>query len=306
MAAWGGGGAGTCWLRCLGATLLVLASAGAGPAGAQEAGEPLVTSFDVGLAYDDNVARGKDDERRRPDSVLNVNLNMRRFYAIDENSRWVVTWFAGADAFLEYTRLGRVFGGAKAEYQYRPSAAFDAPTQALFAQFSGDQYDSAVRRGYRIALGASVLLPITDRILLFGAYTHSRRDAKSAVFDSAENSLRVNLDYGLSRSGTLYLGAEYRAGDIVSSGPASLANLDIAKWLVRDDAFSDGQVFAYRFEGQTVIATTGYNFAFDTNNAVDFALRYAVSRPDDMPAFAGAVRARYEVGQFFAAYLRSF
>jgi hypothetical protein len=152
----------------------------------------------------------------------------------------------------------------------------------------------------------SVLQPLTDRILVFGAYAHSRREARSAVFDSAENSLRVNLDYALSRSDTLYLGAEYRVGDIVSSGPASLANLDIAKWLVRDDAFSDGQVFAYRFDGRTAIATAGYNFAIDTNNAVDFALRYAVSRPDDKPTFAGAVRARYEVGQFFAAYLRSF
>ena len=289
-----------------GLVLLALGAAAAFPAIAQEAQAPLVTSVDVGLSYDDNVRRSKDGETHFTDSVLNVNLNRRLFYPIDENARWVVTWFAGADAFRENTELSRVFGGIKAERQYRPSADFDAPTLALFGQVAGDYYGSLLRRGYRAAVGTSALLPITDRIMTFGALTYSRRDAESAVFDSAETALRVNFDYAVTASTTLYLGAEYRVGDLVSSGPASLANLDIAKWIVRDDAFTDGQVFAYRFEGQAAIATVGWNIAMNARNALDFAFRMAVARPDEMPGYPGAVRARYEVRQFFATYLRTF
>lgn len=302
----GGGGIDSSKARRVGLVLLALGMAPAFPAIGQEVQDPLITSLDVGFSYDDNVRRSKDGETRFADSVLNVNLNKRLFYPIDENARWVVTWFAGADAFRENTSLGRVFGGGKAEYQYRSSAEFYTPTQAVFGQISGDQYDSELRRGYRVAVGISVLQPITDRIVLFGALTHSQRDAKSAVFDSAEDSLRMNLDYALTGSSTLYLGGEYRIGDIVSSGPASLANLDIAKWLVRDDAFNGGQVFAYRFDGQTAIVTVGWNIAMDERNALDFTFRRAVSRPDETPGFAGAVRSRYDVRQFFATYLRSF
>lgn len=302
-----GGGAGSrVGRRVCVLLLVVLGVAPAPPAGAQDAPEPLITAFDVGLSYDDNVARAKDDEASLADSVLNLNLHKRDFYPAGTNARWVVALFAGADAFRAYSKLSRIFGGAKLEFQYRPSGEFGAPTLGLFAQVAGDQYESVLRRGYRVAVGASALLPITDRIMVFGAVTHAQRDTRSKVFEGAETSLRVNLDYALSRSSTLYLGAEYRKGDIVSSGPPTLANLNIAKWLVQDDAFVDRQYFAYRFEGRTAIASIGYNAAFGTNEALDFAFRQALSKPDDTAGFAGAVRSRYEVRQFFASYLKNF
>jgi hypothetical protein len=302
-----GGGTGSRLGGRVGAFSLVLfAVALAPPALAQEAHEPFITAFDIGLSYDDNVARAKEDEPSLADHVLNVGLHRRAFYPAGTNTRWVVVLSAGADVHLEYKKLSRAFGSAKLEFQYRPSAGFGAPTLGLFAQVAGDHYDSVLRRGYRVAGGASVVLPITDRIQAFAAVSRTERDARSRVFEGGETSLRVNLDYAVSRSSTLYLGAEYRRGDIVSSGPPSLANLNIAKWLVQDDAFAERQYFAYRFEGRTAIASVGYNVALGANEALDFALRQAVSEPDDMPGFAGAVRSQYEVRQFFVSYLKNF
>ena len=41
----------------------------------------------------------------------------------------------------------------------------------------------------------------------------------------SDNSIRGNVDYALGDNGILYLGAEYRKGDIVSTGPVSYTHL---------------------------------------------------------------------------------
>jgi len=273
---------------------------------AQEGEVPWVTDFDAGLARDDNVARARDGERSLSDNIFSLNLRRREILPAGAHTRWIATLFAGGEVFAEYTKLSRAFGGAKLEFQYRASGEFDVPTYSLFAQLAGEQYGSALRRGQRGAVGVSMLKPVTDRIALFGALAHAQRNAKSKVFDGAETSVRANLDYALSRHATVYLGGEYREGDVVTSGPASLANVNIAKWLAPDDAFAEDQYFAYRFDGSTAILTLGYNVATETHSAFDFAFRQVLTRAEATPGFAGAGRARYEVRQFFVSYLKSF
>ena len=114
-----------------------------------------------------------------------------------------------------------------------------------------------MRDGYRLSAGVSVRQPLSDRINVFAALAHNRRYANSAVFDTRDNSLRVNFDYALSDTGTLYLGTEYRRGDIVSTSRPSLENVSIAKVLAQDDAFAGGQLVSYRLDGRTVLWEAG-------------------------------------------------
>ena len=63
---------------------------------------------------------------------------------------------------------------------------------------------------------------------LFGSLAENWRNANSRVFDGRDTSVQVAADYRFDWGG-LYVGGEYRRGDVVSTGPETLANLDLAK-----------------------------------------------------------------------------
>jgi hypothetical protein len=194
----------------------------------------------------------------------------------------------------------------RGEIQYRPSGDFFAPTFALTGRLVGEQYNSAMRRGWRSMVGANVLQPLTDRMQLFGAVEFEARNAKSAVFDGHSRSARLNLDYALSDKSTLYLGGEYRRGDIVSDGQVSLANIDLAKVFAPDDAFTSQGLIAYRLEATSWISIVGYNLSLSEAHALDVSWLRSVATSVDTPSYQGASRTRYEVNQYSINYLLRF
>ena len=212
----------------------------------------------------------------------------------------------GSEKFQTYPGLSRNFAGAEAEIQYRPSAEFGAPTFAAFLHASRDAYESALRDGYRYSAGVSVRKSVTDRIDVFGAVAGNRREGGSTVFDTRDQSARLNLDYALTRGGTVYLGGEYRRGDVVTTTPVSAATESIARASVRDDAYSGAQRTAYRVDARSALATLGYNHAFDAGRALDISWRFVRSTPASSPAFTGGTTVRYEVHQLSVSYLMLF
>ena len=146
---------------------------------------------------------------------------------------------------------------------------------------------------------------MTDRINLFGALGYNGRSANSVVFQTADTSLRMNLDYALRSHGTLYLSAEYRDGDIVSTGRSSLENVTVAKVLVQDDAYAGGQFFSYRFGGTTVLTTLGYNVGLGARDSIDISWRRVESTPNVRPAWATSPNS-YVTNQVSASYLMRF
>ena len=189
----------------------------------------------------------------------------------------------------------------------------DAPTFGLFARSGYDEYSSALRRGWRHAFGVTARQSWTDRIEAFGAYTNTHRSANSDVFEGRDWSVRANLDYSLAASGVLYLGGEYRRGDVaITSGAPGAGYGGYAKAVVQDDAYGDNtQLFAYRIEAKTVIWTLGYNLPLGPRDALDFSWRRADSTSLQSPVAGGsglgsAGTPRYTVDQLSLVYLMRF
>jgi uncharacterized protein YhjY with autotransporter beta-barrel domain len=258
---------------------------------------------DAGYMYDRNVSRGRDSAEKLSDQSYSLDLSKGWIFPVTSNTRAVLAVSGGAEKFHSYEGLSRLFGGVLGEFQYRTSGDYSAPTFAVFARATGEQFESYLRDGYRYAIGVSARKPLTDRITLFGAITHNERVAQSAVFTGRDNSVRFNVDYAATPTSTLYLTGEYRRGDTVSSGLPSLASVNIAKVLARDDAFNDG-LFAYRLEAQTVLATVGYNMPFGPRDSLDFSYRRVQSTSVESPAPYG--RSRYSTDQLSLSYLLRF
>jgi hypothetical protein len=263
------------------------------------------TQFDIGILFDDNVTRANDGGTRLADRSYSVNLSQPAIFPIAEHQRVVLTGSLDGEMFERNTGLNRLSGAVHGELQYRSSAEFGTPTFGLFAKVAADQYQSYLRDGFRYAAGVSLRQTLTDRIRLFGTVAHNERTGNNAVFDNRDNAARIDLDYSLGSAGTIYLGGEYRRGDLVISG-SELWSGNNPNAYTQDDAFSSTQVYSFRFDGATVLSTLGYNLALGARNAVDIAWRRASSSVSYMtPAWSNATL-NYVTNQYSLVYLLRF
>ncbi|MEZ5639809.1 MAG: putative Ig domain-containing protein [Burkholderiaceae bacterium] len=267
--------------------------------------EPINVQLEAGAVYDDNVTRAKAGPDRRGDHAYALNVSKAIAQPLSANSRLLMIGTLGGEKFRRFNGLSRLAATAEAEYQYRASSEFDEPTLGAFARLSAEGFESELRDGYRLSVGLSYRQPLTDRINVFAALSHNQRHASSRVFSTRDNSIRGNIDYTLSDTEIIYLGAEYRKGDIVSTGRASLENVTVADVLVQDDAYPGGQFFSYRFRGSTVLLTAGYNLALGPRDSIDFSWRHIRSTPGLRPSWVTSPRS-YTANQLSAVYLMRF
>lgn len=272
-----------------------------------QADKSLGLGVETGITADDNVTRGYGDGNVLSDKFLGLNLSKSLHHPLSTHTRGVLLGFAGLNGYFEYTGLSHYYAGVQGEFQYRPSGSFYAPTLAFAVRTAIEEYQSEVRDSYRSSAWVSVRKPITDKLQLFSALTYNWRDGKSVVFDTSDIAFRVSADFAASRRNTIYLGLEYRAGDIVSTGRPSVAYVDIASAIVPDDAFKDSTRYAYKIDGSTWMLNLGYNFAINERQALDAAWRMVNATPSSVSgASYAAGRIHYTVNQFSLAYMVRF
>jgi len=261
---------------------------------------------DLGYTYDDNVTLGRTRDEVLWDQLLALHASANRDLRIGDHARLVVTGLLTGEKFDRYNGLSHLSGGLEAELQYRQSGAFDAVTFAAFARGWLDNYASRLRDGSHFSVGVSAQGALTDRIELLGELARNERRAQSEVWDLIDYSALLNLGYSLGRGGTLYLNGEYRRGDVVSDGHATLVNVSLAKVFVLDDAFPDAQWFAYRSEARTWISTVGYNLPLGQRTSIDISWRRVQSTPTAHLDFDVQGSLRYVDNQYSIVLLKLF
>jgi len=259
---------------------------------------------------DSNVTRAPAGDALS-DRILGVRVSAGGVIPLSTRTRVAVQGFAGIQKFGTYTGLSNNFIGTQGDFFFRSSGEFTAATYGAFVRTAKEEYESTLRDGYRHAFGVTVQKPLTDRVQLFGGLTRNISDGKSTVFDARNTALRGNADWTLARWNTVYLGAEYRTGDSVSTVSRNdpirtLGFVNTASAIIQDDAFNDTPRDAYRLKAHTVIATLGYNRAFGERHAVDISLRRVQSSVQNAVAPASGSDLRYTANQISVAYLGRF
>lgn len=267
--------------------------------------EPVNLEF--GYTRDDNVNRGRESELRMSDGIFALNASHGRIWPLGPTWRLEVTGLLGGEKFARHHGLSRISAGAEAVLQYRASGAFDATTIGLVGRATYEQFKSRLRDGPRYFLGLSAQRAVTDRIEGFAEIGASLRHGQSDVFNGRDYGVKLNLSYALRAGyGTLYLTGAYRKGDSVSTGGASLVNVNLAEVLVPDDAFPGRVLFAYKLDARTVLGTLGWNYPLGPRAAIDLSWRRIRSTPTGRPGFDGAGPLRYVDNQYSIVYLRRF
>lgn len=283
--------------------------AAAAPTSAPTSASPSAAprfQIEASVTHDDNLTRGRSAAAKRSDQAYAVQLSRDASFTISPTTRLTLSGSVGGEAFGRYDKLGRVFGEGQAAVEYRASGGFSAPTFGLFARATGDAYRSTLRSGHRYAVGATVGAALTDRINVLGTLAYDGRHARSAVFTGRSRSARLNLDYAVSETDTVYLAGDYRRGDTTATGLASLENIDVAKVFVADDAFAADKFVSYRIEARTLVAVLGYNHGFSPRASLDLSWRHAVATPTLALPFATDVPNRYVANQLALSVLWRF
>ena len=290
--------------------------------------KPRDIQVEAGFTRDDNVSRAQLATDKLADQFSQLSLRKLYFFSLSSNTRLVLSAQADGRKYMRFPGLSRTSIDFNGELQFRASADFLAPTYAAFAQVSTDQYQTSLRDGQRYATGVSVMAPMTDRIGAFAKLAAHQRNARSKVFDLREVAASMHIDYSLVPHHAIYLGAEYRRGDNVTSGnpherltavgaPASggdsilMSSGEAAGLVVEDDAFLVPQLSTVRFKGQTALTTIGYNWSIGPANSIDLSWRRVQSLPNQaadtaIGFYIPTTRIRYTVNQFSVLYLLSF
>ena len=293
---------------------IVLAALAGLPALAFAADPAAAPGFrvDAGYTSDNNINRGPAGDTVK-DWALGLRASVSGALPVSTHTRAIVQAFAGTERFHTVNGLSKNFVGAQGDFQYRAGGEFGRATYGVFYRIQGEDYNSTLRDGYRSALGVTVLKPWTDRINLFAALTENVTDANSTVFDTRSTSIRGNVDWSLSNRNLVYLGAEYRHGDSVSSvcrtcdltrtqGLINTAGSNI----VQDDAYTDTIRDAYKIKANTWVFTLGYNLAVTSAQSLDLSWRRVLSKGLNPVAPATQSDINYYVTQYSLAYLARF
>ena len=281
---------------------------GRAPGGGASAGtfqNPI--TVEAAYLWDDNLNRAPSAGPELGDHVFSLNAGSAFTLPLSSHARVVLSPFLETDKLYRYDGLDRVSLGAQADLQYRTSAAFTAPTVALFGRFAWDDYHSELRSGNRRSIGLSVRQSWTDRIDVFAAVARNVRDADNRVWDTKDTSVRLNLDYAIG-PGTLYVGGQFGIGDAVSSVGPGFETAVATKATVRDDAYGR-TLFAHRYTARTWVGTLGYNFPLGARDSLDLSYRHAYAKPLDQlggTGYTGGGEVTYTAHQFLLSYLTRF
>jgi hypothetical protein len=256
---------------------------------------------EAAFTYDDNVTRAERNDDIFDDRFLSLQVGSSFLQWFNQNNRVIYRGFVRGEFYDRYDKLSNVTVGGSANYQYRQSGAFTAPTYGAFARVAIAEYKSELRDSNLFSAGVSFRKPFTDRIVYNIVLSGNKRDSDSTVFDTTELSVLQNLDYNLGERWTVYLTHNYLDGDVVSTAVPYLKVVNAAETINGDDAFGGTAEnrFAYRIDAETHVVTLGTNFRVNEQNSLDFSVRWVEST-----ATAGDIK--YERWIVSVAYLTRF
>lgn len=267
--------------------------------------EPINVQFEAGVMRDNNATRAGFGPARFGDTVRFFGVSSSLAHPLTEHTRLWGSAAVGAEKYRRFDGLSRLHGSAELEYQYRASSQFDAPTFGAFVKFTGEEFDSEMRDGYRIGAGLSVRQSLNDRLSYSASVSHNARRASDRVFSGSENMVRGNVDLQLSDQAVMYFNADYRRGDIVATGWPNGGTPNVSSVFWWDDAFAAEGMVSYRLRGSSMQLTLGLNYAIAPRHSIDLSLRHVRTRAASSPNYVSSDLS-YKSSQLSLAYLFRF
>jgi hypothetical protein len=233
------------------------------------AGADWFADVEAGLLYDDNVPRAELSSDRKGDTAFQVSGKAGKSFFPIEAGTLSFSANVRAQAFARFDDLNSLSPGARASYRHKLGLGASAPWVSLGIGGAWEKFQGDVRDAATLDLAFEVGSRLRERWDLRAGLRHERRYGETSdVFDQSGSSVSVHAGYEVADWLLLFLGGEYRKGDVVSSSLPNPRVLEAAAARVSDPAFGAG-VVSYRLDARTYTLTAGGNVAFTDRCSLD-------------------------------------
>jgi opacity protein-like surface antigen len=247
-----------------------------GPAGAD-----WFADLETGFHFDDNLPRAELSSDRKSDgALLLAGRGGKSFHPAEAG---ILSFSASlrSRAFARFDDLSSLALGGRASYRHKLGLGASAPWFSLavggaWEGFWGDVRDAAI-----FDASGEAGIRLWERWDLRAGLRHERRfGMHSEVFDQTGTTVSAQVGYDLNEWILLFLGGEFRRGDVVSSALPNPRVLEAASARIPDTAFGPG-VVAYRLDARTYTAIVGTNLAVTDRCSLDVSYERQETRANE-------------------------
>lgn len=242
------------------------------------AAEPRITG-EIGYGYDSNANRARRGGDERESQQARAALAADSTWALSNTTGVLLQGGVESQQDFDYSGLSNVKLTGLARVFYRANGGFYTPTfvltgAAAYWDFGSRQRDSAEYRA-----SSHLTEQLTTRISARLGFSAVWREARGAVFDLDSRSVLLDIDWNLYPRLALYLGYQYREGDLISTAtiPAAPA---AARASAPDDAFKIPGDIVFRVAADAQVGTLGFNYALSPQFSLDVQGQFIEAEAD--------------------------
>ncbi len=226
---------------------------------------------DAGVRHDDNVGNAEYSPDIVADTLIDAQLSIFRFFALDDGLSMTVGGDLGGESYYKLTGLDNVSLDAAVALKKKWGLGALAPWMRATVSVARSSYEDSYRNAwdYRAMLASG--RRFDERWNLWAQYTYENRAASPRMgevpglsgdaFSQVSHSVGISLEYSLLESAYLSIGFVARHGEVVSTTLQPNAAVYYASSALADDPAFGADAYAYRLTGTTYGLRAGLNFS---------------------------------------------
>lgn len=253
--------------------------------GASYYGSGAYGDVGVGLRYDSNLSRAQTERDRKEDFINNFNARYGYQKVLSQNS--LVNLYADIayERMGEFKALNNLQLGGTASYYYQPVTGYFNPWFEVALRLNHLKFNKSKIRD-SVILDASLKIGkrFTNKLSGSLAYTYNERYSEEKVFDLENHIISSDIEYGYSRTLTLFAGYKVEFGEVVSTATPNPKILAASESVAPDDVFSSGsgpgcmnRRCAYRLDATSHKLNAGINMNLGKSAEIELATQYHYS-----------------------------
>jgi hypothetical protein len=227
---------------------------------------------ELGVGHDSNAGNAERASDKFSDELAIAGLRADYSTSLSARARLLMRAGLQGEKYNDLEALDNLKLSGLARLTFRTRSNSSA-NWSLWGSAALWEFDSGLRDSSEYRAGVFLVEPLGTQWSARLSATRSWRRADSAVFDLDNGSLGVDLDWRAGRNLTIYMGSQFRVGDVFSTSTPSPGLLSASEARAIDDAFGGGRV-VYRLDADTWVHTLGFNVGLRPGVALDVQAQY--------------------------------
>lgn len=252
----------------------------------------------AGAQFDDNVSNSLEDDERKADTAINLNLAGGWHEQLTSSTGLSVTAIADSNTYLRYPGLTNLGLGARTQLRQKFGLGSQAPWASVAAQAVHYNYHYDYRDGWQYEAGATLGKRLGERWTVSGSARYDRYEAdklqptllpgfSTAAYDVSGWNLGAQASFLWTEADVVSVSYNRRNGTVTAVTEPDLDVLEYSDAIARDTVFGGLPRVAYRLRATTdfVLLTWSHSFGAHWTANLSYGYRRSTSDEEEVGAY---------------------